>query len=60
MLPSLMTQVAREELNKLSNAIEECSIIYVPQVWTIHANAKLYIFSAKEQYLVDQLCASSL
>ncbi|XP_071511736.1 mutS protein homolog 5-like, partial [Diadema antillarum] len=31
-LPNLMTQVAREELKKLSEEIEECSVIYVPQL----------------------------
>ncbi|XP_071954087.1 mutS protein homolog 5-like isoform X2 [Antedon mediterranea] len=31
-LPSLMTQVAREELNQLSEDIKECNIIYLPQL----------------------------
>ncbi|XP_033111357.1 mutS protein homolog 5-like [Anneissia japonica] len=31
-LPSLMTQVAREELNSLSSDIEECNVIYLPQL----------------------------
>ncbi|XP_030852614.1 mutS protein homolog 5-like [Strongylocentrotus purpuratus] len=31
-LPSLMTTVAREELDRLGPHIEECSIIYVPQL----------------------------
>ena len=31
-LPDFMTKVAREELNKLSSAITECNVIYLPQV----------------------------
>nr|XP_054764857.1 mutS protein homolog 5-like [Lytechinus pictus] len=31
-LPSLMTTVAREELDRLGSDVEECSIIYVPQL----------------------------
>ncbi|XP_038048492.1 mutS protein homolog 5-like isoform X2 [Patiria miniata] len=31
-LPDLMTQVAREELNRLSSDIEECNVIYLPQL----------------------------
>ena len=27
-----MTQVAQEELNRLSSDIEECNVIYLPQV----------------------------
>ena len=31
-LPTLMTEVAREELKRLPDGIEECSVIYLPQV----------------------------
>ncbi|XP_071799824.1 mutS protein homolog 5-like isoform X1 [Asterias amurensis] len=31
-LPDLMTQVAQEELNRLSADIEECNVIYLPQL----------------------------
>lgn len=31
-LPALMTQVAKEELAKLSDDIEECNVVYLPQL----------------------------
>ena len=31
-LPDFMTEIARDELVKLSDDIEECSVIYLPQV----------------------------
>ncbi|XP_022087928.1 mutS protein homolog 5-like isoform X2 [Acanthaster planci] len=31
-LPDLMTQVARDELNRLSRDVEECNVIYLPQL----------------------------
>ena len=31
-LPDLMTKVAREELNELGDEIDECNVMYLPQV----------------------------
>ena len=31
-LPDFMTKVAKEELNKLSEDIKECTVMYLPQV----------------------------
>ena len=31
-LPDFMTKIAREELEKLSDDVQECSVIYMPQV----------------------------
>ena len=31
-LPHLMTQVAKEELKRLSEDITQCNVIYLPQV----------------------------
>ena len=31
-LPSLLTRVAGEELERLGEAVSECSVIYLPQV----------------------------
>ncbi len=31
-LPDLMTKVAREELNRLSDDVTSCNVVYLPQV----------------------------
>ena len=31
-LPDLMTKVAREELDELGDGIDECNVMYLPQV----------------------------
>ena len=33
-LPDLMTKVAGEEMNRMSDNIAECKVIYMPQVLT--------------------------
>ena len=32
-LPDLMTKVAREELDELGDDIDECNVMYLPQVY---------------------------
>ena len=34
-LPDLMTKVAREELDELGDDIDECNVMYLPQVITV-------------------------
>jgi len=31
-LPDLMTKVAQEEMNRMSDDISECKVVYMPQV----------------------------
>ena len=37
-LPDLLTRVAEEEMNRLQNEVDECCIVYVPQVPKTYRN----------------------
>ncbi|VDI65653.1 DNA mismatch repair protein MSH5 [Mytilus galloprovincialis] len=56
-LPDFMTQVAKEELNRLSEDITECNVIYLPQfnrAQCINPEAKLETVEVFDQEVLEQ------
>ncbi|XP_070564390.1 mutS protein homolog 5-like isoform X2 [Ptychodera flava] len=54
-LPDFMTKVAREELKKLSDEIQECNVVYLPQLGYLLAIPRSSIMKEKEDFHIQGL-----